>query len=224
MYYAIIGDLVGSRRLAPDKRREAQTRLMDALETVNTRFAPGVAARFLITLGDECQGIMDASGDPVAAALTIIKEMKPFEIRFSIGCGDITTPINRSAAIGADGPAFYLARKTAEDMKADHAARLRVAAADAESTEVMNTVAALCDRLAADWTKKQEELALEMTLARLRGERPTQWEMAKELGVGQSTVNARLTAAGFNEYCRGMLLIKRTLAEAISAETEGEAK
>ena len=72
--------------------------------------------------------------------------------------------------------------------------------------------------------KKQEELALEMTLARLRGERPTQWEMAKELGIGQSTVNARLTAAGFNEYCRGMLLIKRTLAEAISAETEGEAK
>ncbi|MBO4563228.1 MAG: hypothetical protein J5772_06430 [Clostridia bacterium] len=213
MYYAVIGDLVGSRRLSPEMRREAQAKLGSALEKVNAEFEPGVAARFLITLGDECQGLMNEEGDPVAAALTVMREMKPFEIRFAIGCGEITTPVFAEAAIGADGPAYYLARSTVEDMKADHGARLRAALSDPDRTECINTVAALCDRLSADWTRKQEELASSLLLARMRGEKPTQTELAKSLGVGQSTVNARLTAAGFNEYCRGMLYIRKQLRE-----------
>ena len=213
MYYALIGDMVGSKRLSPEKRREAQEKLRLALENVNCKFAPDVAAKFIITLGDECQGLMRANGDPVSAALAVMRGLKPFEIRFSIGFGEIVTPIDPTAAIGADGPAFHLARRRVEAMKTKHGARLRFALSDPDTEETLNTVAALCDKLALDMTEKQYELVYSLLSARISGAKLTQTELASVSGVGQSTVNAQLASAGFNEYCGGVMYIRKKLAE-----------
>ncbi|MBR3383540.1 MAG: hypothetical protein IKG85_10980 [Clostridia bacterium] len=212
MYYALIGDMVASRKLDPSARKEAQELLRSALAEVNREYADSIAADFLITLGDECQGLMLASADPVSAALRIMHSMKPYEIRFSVALGEITTGIDRSAALGADGPAFHAARERIEAMKPNHGARLRFALPEARAEEAVNTVAALCDRLAIGRTSKQEELAYAMLRAKLKGERLTQEALARSLGIGQSTVNAQLVSAGFNEYCEGVLYIRRELA------------
>lgn len=213
MYYALIGDMVASRKLSAKARQDAQKRFELALEKVNAEFSEHIAAKFLITLGDECQGLMLPSGDPVAAALMIMHEMQPFGIRMAIGCGQIVTPIKHEAAIGMDGPAFHLARAAVEAMKPKHALRLAAALDDERIEETINTVAALCDRISSDWTKKQEELVYAMLQAKLRGVRMTQTELASAFGIGQSTVNAQLSSAGYNEYSSGMAFIKKLLSE-----------
>ena len=69
MYYALIGDMVASKKLSPEERWQAQERLASALKIINGEFADTIAADFLITLGDEFQGLMKREADPVRAAL-----------------------------------------------------------------------------------------------------------------------------------------------------------
>ena len=83
----------------------------------------------------------------------------------------------------------------------------------------LRKIPALCDKLASGWTDKQEFAVYSMLMARIRGERLTQAELADNMGVGQSTVNAQLSAAGFNEYCAGILHIRRELALLAEEET-----
>lgn len=213
MYYAIIGDMIGSRRLAPAARIDAQEKLKAALAAVNGMDAGSLAAKFLITLGDEFQGLLYNEGDPVFAALTIQHEFRPYGIRIAVGIGSVTTPIDPSAAIGADGPAFYNARRMVDGMKPDHSARLRIAADDPVLEYRANTILALCDKLSLGWTDKQEKLCFKMLSARLAGEKLTQTALAEMIGIGQSTVNSQLTAAGFNEWFRGVMLVREMLAE-----------
>ena len=217
MYFALIGDIVGSKKLPPDERRKAQERFNSALDAVNREMEGSIAADFLITLGDECQGLLLPEGDAVFAAVTIMHLLRPYKIRVAIGAGDISTPINRTAAIGADGPAFHNCRRMAEQMKMRHGARLRCALEDGGVEENINIVLALCDRLAADWTDKQEQAVYHMLTARLKDERLTQTELAQRLGIGQPTLNAQLAAAGFNEYCAGLLYVRDVLNKYVGA-------
>jgi len=48
------------------------------------------------------------------------KAKKLFSLRYGIGLGTITTKINKEAAIGMDGPAFYNARKSIETAKSNN--------------------------------------------------------------------------------------------------------
>ena len=54
-YVAIIGDIIGSRQL-PD-RAQIQLRLEKFLSHINVRFSKFVVAKFVITIGDEFQGL-----------------------------------------------------------------------------------------------------------------------------------------------------------------------
>jgi hypothetical protein len=72
---------------------------------------------YTITLGDEVQCLY---AQPTSAVLDMIEfqaRIWPFKMRFCLGLGDITTPINREAAIGMDGPAFYAARAGIDQLK-----------------------------------------------------------------------------------------------------------
>src|SRR6478609_4072574 len=57
-YVAIIADIVDSRRITGARRRELQKRLELLLSEVNRDFAQAIAANFLITVGDEFQGLL----------------------------------------------------------------------------------------------------------------------------------------------------------------------
>ncbi len=53
-YFAIIGDIKASKGLSG--REEAQEKLKKILKYVNEVYQNNIAAKFLITLGDEFQG------------------------------------------------------------------------------------------------------------------------------------------------------------------------
>ena len=114
-FVALIGDIKGSRSLT--QRREIQEQLEITLKEINEDFRDDIAAKFLITLGDEFQGLLFHGH----SLLKIIEKIKislyPVTFRFGIGIGQITTDIYPEMALGADGPAFYHARSAIELLK-----------------------------------------------------------------------------------------------------------
>ncbi len=53
---AVIGDIVASRRVGQAQRSLVQRQLEGLVTTLNARYRRAIAARFLVTLGDEFQG------------------------------------------------------------------------------------------------------------------------------------------------------------------------
>lgn len=75
-----------------------------------------MAAKFLITLGDEFQGLLVKPNHLLEIIDDIQREIYPVRLRFGVGIGKITTQISPEAAIGSDGPAFYAARNIIESI------------------------------------------------------------------------------------------------------------
>ena len=108
-YIVIIGDIKHSKSIS--NRYEIQGQLKKTLDYINKKYKTSVAARFLITLGDEFQGLLSTAEPLIDIIGYIQNEMFPVRIRVGVGIGEITTEINKNAAIGAYGPAFYAARR-----------------------------------------------------------------------------------------------------------------
>ena len=106
MYYAIIGDIKNSKEI--DNRYEVQNKLKKILDDINLKYKADIKANFLITLGDEFQGLLNSPAFALEIVKYIQRELYPVKLRFGIGIGEISTAINQKAAIGADGRLFML--------------------------------------------------------------------------------------------------------------------
>ncbi|HHX78028.1 MAG TPA: hypothetical protein GX697_06755 [Firmicutes bacterium] len=111
---AVIGDIIQSRSLKD--RYGAQEKMSAVLNKINSLFSGHVASRFIITLGDEFQGLLLPDSPVYTILRSIIEEMYPIKIRFGVGFGEIYTRRTESA-IGMDGPAFIDARKAMLEAK-----------------------------------------------------------------------------------------------------------
>ena len=114
-YIAVIGDLVASKKISD--RRAVQEKLGAVLSGINASYSKDLASRFMLTLGDEFQGLLLAGAHTVAIVEKIEREMHPTMVRFGIGVGRITTAIDRHLPLGADGPAYYYARQMIDELK-----------------------------------------------------------------------------------------------------------
>ncbi len=112
----LIGDIKSSQALDPQKRKEIQELLQQALEDINTEEG-GLVSPPTITLGDEFQAVYNSADSLLQHTWKIMSELHPVNLRFSIGIGSISTSINREQAIGMDGPAFYVARSGIDLLK-----------------------------------------------------------------------------------------------------------
>jgi Mor family transcriptional regulator len=111
----LIGDIVASRKIKD--RASIQKQLTAAIRQLN-RTNSNLLSPYTITLGDEFQAVYAKADHLFSDLVSILLALYPEQVRFSIGIGSIDTPINKQQAIGMDGPAFYLARKGIEQLKA----------------------------------------------------------------------------------------------------------
>jgi hypothetical protein len=111
----LIGDIIASRKIKD--RSSVQKQLKAAIRQLN-RKNPNLISPYTITLGDEFQAVFDKADRLFSDITNILLALYPEQVRFSVGVGAIDTPINKQQAIGMDGPAFYLARKGIEQLKA----------------------------------------------------------------------------------------------------------
>ena len=126
-YYAIIGDIKRSKKI--ENRCEIQEKLKKILDNVNSIYNNDISAKFLITLGDEFQGLLEITAPILEIIKYIQREIYPIKLRFGVGIGNVSTLINHEAAIGADGPAFYAACEMIEFLR-EQEKKLKKQAAD----------------------------------------------------------------------------------------------
>lgn len=186
-YIAIIGDIVGSRE--SEGRGPLQDRLQAAISEANAIAREGLASSFILTLGDEFQGLLN-SADPVRWVLARFRaDLHPAEVRFGIGIGPLDTPLEPQA-LGMDGPCFHRARDAVKRAAA-RKTFVEVSVPD-ESDEpgLFDIYAVLYAAIRHRWTKRQRRV-VDLTMAGLEGK-----EVATRLAITPSAVSQHLRAAG----------------------------
>jgi hypothetical protein len=110
-YCAIIGDIKKSRLLP--RRAAVQKRFARAIEQINGKFKSEIASEFLVTLGDEFQGLLHSPAESFHLIREFQRLMDPVSFCFGIGIGALSTPLQKQA-VGMDGEAFHRARAALE--------------------------------------------------------------------------------------------------------------
>lgn len=213
-YIAIIGDIKESRKL--ENRKEIQRKMNEILGEVNVKYSEYVASGFMITLGDEFQGLLCDGTHVMNIIFEIQKYMYPIKIRFGIGIGTITTEINREWAIGADGPGYYNARKAVEYLKNMEKKkqinktdiRLETDESDQSTAMMINTILSLMTVVKESWTNRQREIIWDML--EYRG---SQVEAARRLGIRQPTVQKSLASGSYYIYKEAFDTVEKVLGE-----------
>ena len=196
-FVAVIGDMKDSRHL--ENRKEVQVRLQGILDRLNEKYKDEIVSRFLITLGDEFQGLLSSGKYILDMVNEIRMEMYPVRLRFGIGFGQITTDIRTEMALGADGPGYYRAREAVELLKEREKKNRSVLAelclkmdeTHRDKEILLNTVFDLMYVVESGWT----EVIWDMLL---HGD--GQQNTACRLDITQSTVQKTLAAGSYYTY------------------------
>lgn len=215
MYCAVIGDMIDSRHL--ENRNEIQERLKQTLREVNADYADAIASDFTVTLGDEFQGVLLDPAPLFEITDRIEMRMYPVKIRFGIGVGALSTEIDRASSIGADGPAYYSARRAVEEIKKEENRKRgqktnMMIASDAASMccePLMNAVFAMLALCNLQWSAREREIVYDM-LTHRDGQEAT----AARLGIAQSSVQRGLERAGYYTYLKARESLSDAIAKA----------
>lgn len=213
-YIAIIGDIIDSRELK--ERMQVQKQLNQTLNEINTIYKDSISSDFIITLGDEFQGLLRQGTYTMQIIMKIEKSMNPVKIRFGVGIGEITTDINRNMSIGADGPAYYNARdainelKSRETQKSVSYSDIRFCGGRENEDVVLliNNTLTLMYVIKSGWSERQKEVIDEL----LDGNR-SQREIALKLDITESTVSTNLNRGNYHAFRESLEGLNYVLGE-----------
>ncbi len=173
-YYAFVADLVQSKRQYKDDRWQIQDDLQEALNSLNEKYEADIAAPFTLTLGDECEGLLQHSAPIVDILWTL--EMQ-FDLRIAVGKGEIHTSLDRP--VGAiDGPAFHFARDlmTGELRRRKGGVGFRGFGADMDVP--MTALGQTLSTQRRGWTKKQSAVASELRKEKTMTDVSIEWKQS----------------------------------------------
>lgn len=199
-FLAIIGDLVASRTLNPKERARVQKRFQAVLDGVNKTFKDEITSLFLITAGDEAQGILNRPNCCYQIIRKIQIELAPTEIVFGLGYGPLSTAIGEFA-IGADGPAFYFARQSLNESKEERKAygksilrEVRFHSNESLRDKTINALFLALAVIKSHWTNKQSKILHMLE----QGKSPTQ--VSKLLNIPLSNVSRTVDKTHYREF------------------------
>ena len=198
------------------QRREIQENLGIILQEINEGFEADIAAKFLITLGDEFQGLLFDGRSLLKIIEKIKMSLYPVTFRFGIGMGQITTNIFSEMALGADGPAFYRARSAIELLKENESKKkavlsdlsFRFEEKSSTTERLLNTAFTLLYSLEHTWTDRQREIITDQ-LFHQDGQKAS----ALRLGITQSAVHKALSAGSYYTYEKALKEITSVMEE-----------
>jgi len=218
MYYAIIGDIINSKKIS--NRLEIQEKLKLYLETINTEYQDEISANFIITLGDEFQGLLKTPLFLFEILSKIEIVMKPLKIRFGIGVGDIITKIDNKMSIGSDGPAWWSARNMILDLKKNETGLKQIANIklggidDQDILDLININLSLCYSIKMNWTKEQSEVNDYIILNYGLSENFIQKKIALEIDSSPVNINKKLKLSLYYD----LIYAQKTIAKILYKE------
>ena len=206
IFLAIIGDVVASRGV--QDRKELQARLRSAIALVNQRFASEIASHFVLTIGDEFQGLLHSAKE-VDRILAVFRSIvHPVELRMGLGIGRLDTALE-PIALGMDGPCFHRARAAIEQAK--RRATPVEAVAEAEDP-CFGIYSLLFAGLRRGWTERQQQV-VDLAMGGKAGK-----SIAAELGITPSAVSQHLRAAEAESVFEATCLWLNAIQKAFNSE------
>jgi hypothetical protein len=213
-HIAIIGDIKESKKL--QDRKKVQEKLKNVLYDINDKYSSDISSKFMITLGDEFQGLLCNGANTMHIISEIERKLYPVKIRFGIGIGEIITDIDSEMAIGADGPGYYKAREAIEYLKENEKRkqtnsaniRLEIDGENQEPTIMINTVLSLLTVIKDTWSERQREVIGDML-----EHQDSQGSVAMRLNIKQPTVQKMLANGKYYAYKEALDTIGKALGE-----------
>lgn len=203
---AVIGDVVESRKLTSKRRQHLQTTLAELLGLFNEKYRSAVISEFLITLGDECQGLL---GTPEAfpELLWMVETTMPdIQMRWGVGLGRLVGPVE-PRALGMDGPAFHNAREGIIAARKTRALGGVFVGFGLPSDTLLNGFARVLHRERSTWSEPQREVIGYLRVI------PSVSMIAEQLGLSRQDVSKKSLRAGGPAYLEGERAWKTLLAE-----------
>ena len=185
---ALIGDMVQSRALSANDRAKAQREFAGLVKLLNQRFRKSTASKFVVTIGDEFQGLLHTAEVIPELIWTVEADYAARQIRMGVGAGVLHTPI-QSSALNIDGPVLHEAR-AAITFARDKRMLGGVFKGFGEQDAVLTGYAQVLRFMRSNWTDRQHEVV------GLLREGLTQVEIAERLGVSKQAVSDHAVAAG----------------------------
>jgi hypothetical protein len=108
-YLTMICDMKNSKSIK--NREEAQNQLIQTLKEVNQMFSKELASSFIITIGDEWQGLLRYPCDYNVILSFFHQRLSNIDFYCGIGIGEISIHNFELTVNQLDGPSFHLARK-----------------------------------------------------------------------------------------------------------------
>ncbi|MGD1023627.1 MAG: SatD family protein [Candidatus Sulfotelmatobacter sp.] len=193
-YLAVIADMVGSRGVPRSRRGALQKRFGDLIVRLNRDYRKAIAAKFVITLGDEFQGLLK-SATVIPELISRLEDFSACELRVAIGLGTLDTPLQKYA-INIDGPALHIARTAIEYAKKTKALG-GVFRGFGDLDEILNGMARLLWFQRSQWTDSQRKIVS------LLWQGMSQTEVARKLGIKKQVVSRQVLASGYSHYVAG---------------------
>lgn len=204
IYFAVIGDIIASRKIKD--RNLFQNRLKETLNEINADYQDDLASAFVVTLGDEFQGLLKCADHLLEITDKIKFMLEPVELRYGIGVGSIDTEIDVCSSTGADGPAYWCARNainTIHNRNDYKKSKIMIEAwEETDFMELVNESLRLCDYTESKWRKTQKELVKTSVLNFGYDTKVPQKELAILLGITAQTVNSKIQSTGYYNYLR----------------------
>lgn len=188
-YCAIIGDINKSRQL--ERRGAVQKKFEKAVALLNKEFKKEIASKFLITIGDEFQGLLHSAAKSYEIVRHFQDVMEPVAFSFGIGIGTLATPLAPKAALGMDGECFHRARAALQRAKKEKKKLCY---------EFDDPAVVLVNALVSSLDKQWEILNdTQRSILRLREKNLSQFAIAKKLGITKQAVSKAIASAALKE-------------------------
>jgi len=201
-YLVIIGDIIKSREIT--NRKTFQEHFESQFKHKEIFKKNDIVSPFTVTIGDEFQGILGGAGylfqiinkfeyglNFVLTDNQSIENMEltrqSYNLRYGFGIGEITTKINKEAAIGMDGPAFYNARESLEKAKKENFKYCFKSSP--QKDEVVNNMLQWLGYETRKWSYQKFQII------KLHKDGWTQKQIAESLRISQPAVSKALKAA-----------------------------
>lgn len=194
---AIIGDIVDSKKIDENTRRLLQSKLSLVLNEINEEYKDDIVSNFIITLGDEFQGLLNKSQYLFEIIEKIQFNIDEVKFRFGVGIGRIYTDINREASIGSDGPSYHRARKSISVLKnSKNFQNIYVESSDIVIDEELNShLFWICNSF-NNWSPLQKKIVK----LKIKDNNIVQTKISNILKIDQSLVSRSLKASNFENY------------------------
>jgi len=202
-YCAIIGDINKSRQL--EKRGAVQKKFKKTVDLINKEYRKEIASKFLITIGDEFQGLLHSPAKSYELVRHFQDVMEPVPFSFGVGIGTLATPITPKAAIGMDGECFHRARTALQRAKKEK--KELFYEFDDPASVLVNAIVSSLDK---QWKILNDT---QRSVLQLRKNNLSQLAIGKKLGITKQAVSKAITSATIKEMERAITALDSFLQQ-----------